>query len=727
MKRHRAMLLAAVCGACLTPAAAYAADEPGNAVAEVTVTAQKRAENIQDVPISIVAISGDALERSGVRDFQNLTQLAPGLVTDANSDPRAARIGLRGVTTAQDNGKQSSVGVFIDGVFMSRVGMAFNELADIDHVEVLRGPQGTLFGMNTSAGLIHIITARPSLTETKGFVEAVAGNYSRKELRASVTGPLIPGVLGGSFSVYGTERGGTVYNVTRDENVNDQRRWGVRGKLGYDRENLNVQVIADYTQENSNCCGNVLLFLKPGAVTVGQPAAPLAVAAGNFPFSRRKLTGLEDFIKPQGAGLSVEVNYDLGFANLTSLSAWREWNIRAQNDAGGLAIPIILTYGAQQHDQYSQEFRLASNGDGKLQWVGGLFYFHRDSAAQGVTKFVPAALRLPTQDGTTRGSFTIKDVSYAAFGQVSYQFTDAFKLAVGARYSREEQDAHDVQIAQNLVSPTYNRTASRNEGQLTYTVTGTYDISPDVMVYGSVARGFKPGGFDLGRPLVFTEFQFEEETNLNTEVGIRTTLMDRKLLFNATLFNTVYKNFQTVQYDGIRFLSGNAPKFTTKGLELEVVARPVTGLSISGQAAFIEAKYNDFKLGACPQGVAGACNLTGRTLPQAPKTTLNASVAYDQPLGESNWTGFVQADYAYRSKAFFNQALDPVLVQKGYGLVNLRLGVRNADGLKIEGFATNLFKKDFMAFAFNGPLLTGGYEGFLGDPRMYGVRVRKEF
>ncbi len=310
---------------------------------------------------------------------------------------------------------------------------------------------------------------------------------------------------------------------------------------------------------------------------------------------------------------------------------------------------------------------------------------------------------------------------------MSYQFTDAFKLAVGARYSQENQDAHDIQVAQNFVSPTYDRKASRNEGQFTYTITGTYDVSSDVMVYASVARGFKPGGFDLGRPLVFTEFEFEEETNLNTEIGIRSTLMDRRLLLNATIFNTVYKNFQTVQYDGIRFLSGNAPKFTTRGLELEVIARPVTGLSISGQAAFIEAKYNDFKLGACPQGVAGACDLTGRTLPQAPRTTFNLSAAYDHPLGDSDWTGFFQADYAYRSKAFFNQALDPNLVQKGYGIANLRVGVRNADGLKIEGFATNLFKKDYMAFAFNGPLLTGGYEGFLGDPRMYGLRVRKEF
>jgi iron complex outermembrane receptor protein len=733
MDRRRMKLFAAVwavgLGVAALPAAACAAEAADAsrdaAIEELVVTAQKRAENIQDVPISIVAVSGEQLRKAGITDFQNLTLIAPGLVTDANSDPRAARIGLRGVTTAQDNGKQSSVGVFIDGVFMSRVGMAFTELADIDHIEVLRGPQGTLFGMNTSAGLIHIITAKPSLTEVRGFVEGVAGNYNRKEIRASVSGPLIPDVLGASFSAFKTDRGGTVYNPTQGENVNDQHRYGFRGKLGYHKDNLDVQLIADYSKEDSNCCGNVLLFLKAGATVLGAPAAPMAPAG--YPYSRIKLTPLRDFIKPEGAGISAEVNYDLPGMTLTSVTAWRKWDITAQNDAGAFATPVIQTAGAQKHDQYSQELRLASSSDGPLQWVGGLFYFNRHSKAHGYTRFVPAALHSATQNGVTLDDFRIDDISYAAFGQIAYNFTDALKVSVGARYSREKQDAADVQVAQNFISPVYNRKSSRDEGQLTYTVTGAYDFSPDVMTYVSVARGFKPGGFDLGRPLSFTQFQFEQETNLNIEAGIRTTLLDHRLLFNATLFHTAYKNFQTVQFDGLQFLSGNAPKFTSKGLELEVVARPVTGLSLSGQASFISAKYNDFKLGACPQGVAGACNLTGRTLPQAPKTTYNLTAAYEHPLAQTTWTGFIQGDYAYRSKAYFNQALDPNLVQKGYGIANLRLGVRSADGLKIEGFATNLFKKDYMAFAFNGPLVTGGYEGFLGDPRFYGVRVRKEF
>lgn len=704
--------------------AAETAAEP--ALGEVVVTAQRRAENIQDVPISIVAISGETVEKAGLTDFQNLTQYTAGLVTDANGDARAARIGLRGVTTAQENGKQSSVGVFIDGVFMSRVGMAFTELQDIERIEVLRGPQGTLFGMNTSAGLIHIITAKPSLDEVRSFIEGVVGNYDRKEARGSISGPIVPGVLAGSFSAFGVQRDGIIRNTTQGRDVDDLKRYGVRGKLRYARENLDVVVIADYTREDSECCVNIITFLKPGATILGTPAAPLAPVG--YPFAREAVTGGQNFNNNHGSGLSAEVNYTLGGGQtLTSLTASRRWDLYSLNDPDSVRLNLldgfIITQG---HRQFSQEFRLASATGERLEWVAGLFYFHRRSTASSDITF-PAALRAPGQNGHTLENFAIKDDSYAAFGQVSYRLTDTLKVSLGGRYSREEQDARSVQVASNRVSPSYDRAASRNEGQFTYTLNATYDFSPDVMVYGSVARGFKPGGFDLGRPLTFTEFQFEEETNLNTEVGIRTTLLDRRLLLNATVFNTVYKNFQTLQFDGIRFLSGNAPKFRTRGLELEVVARPAAGLSISAQAAFIDAKYTDFRLGACPQGVAGACDLTGRTLPQAPKRTLSSSVSYERPLGDTQWSGFVLAEFSYRSAAYFNQALDPNLRQKAYGLVNLRVGVLNRDGLKVEGWMRNVFDKDYVTFAFNSPLLSGGYAGFLGEPRTYGLRVRKEF
>ena len=705
-------------------AAETAAEPP--ALGEVVVTAQRRAENIQDVPISIIAISGETVEKAGLTDFQNLTQYTAGLVTDANGDARAARIGLRGVTTAQENGKQSSVGVFIDGVFMSRVGMAFTELQDIERIEVLRGPQGTLFGMNTSAGLIHIITAKPSLDELKGFVEGVIGNYDRKEVRGSISGPIVPGVLAASFSAFGVQRDGIIRNTTQGRDVDDLKRYGVRGKLRYARENLDVQVIADYTREDSECCVNVITFLKPGAAILGTPVAPLAPVG--YPFAREAVTGGRNFNNNHGSGLSAEVNYTLdGGQTLTSLTASRRWDLWSLNDPDSVQLNLldgfIITQG---HRQFSQEFRLASATGGRLEWVAGLFYFHRRSTASSDITF-PAALRAPGQNGHTIENFAIRDDSYAVFGQVSYRLTDALKVSLGGRYSREEQDARSVQVASNVVSPNYNREASRNEGQVTYTLNATYDFSPEVMAYVSVARGFKPGGFDLGRPLTFTEFEFEEETNLNTEIGIRTTLLERRLLFNATAFNTVYKNFQTLQFDGIRFLSGNAPKFRTRGLELEVVARPVAGLSISGQAAFIDAEYTDFRLGACPQGVAGACDLTGRTLPQSPKRTLSSSISYERPLGDTPWSGFVLAEYSYRSAAYFNQALDPNLRQKAYGVANLRLGVLNEDGLKVEGWVRNVFDKDYVTFAFNSPLLTGGYAGFLGEPRMYGVRVRKEF
>ena len=712
--------------AMLSPTVAAAQDTQTTTVEEVIVTSQRRAENVQDVPISVVAISADQIADSGITDFATLTQYTSGLTTDLNGDARASRIGLRGVTTAQENGKQSSVGVFIDGVYLSRVGMAFADLVDIERIEVLRGPQGTLFGMNTSAGLIHIITAKPDVDAFGGFVEAVAGNYNRTEVRANITGPIVPGQLGFSLGGYSVSRRGIIYNETLARDVDDQKRWGVRGKLGYEAPNLDVQLIADYQEEASECCVNVLVHLKPGATIAGTSAALLAPA--DYPFSRTAATSAPNFNEPKGGGVSGEINWQLGGHTLTSVTAWRFWDIHSLNDPDSVALKLLDNYLInQEHTQFSQEFRIASPAEQRLEYLFGLFYFNRTSEEHSEITFNIPAFHAPADDGATIADFHIEDISYAAFGRVAFHVTDQLTASVGARYTTEQQDVRAKQVARNFISPNYVRTDSRDEGQLTYNFTVDYDVTEDIMVYASVARGFKPGGFDMGRPASFTEFQFEEETNINTEAGVRSVILDRRLLLNATVFNTVYTNFQTLQFDGIRFLSGNAPEFVSRGLELEATANFIEGLTLRGSASFIEAKYTDFPLGACPQGVTGSCDLTDRTLPQAPKTTISGSALYTWPLGIGDWDAYVLGEYAYRSGAYFNQALDPNLHQDAYSLVHLRVGVESANGLKIEAWSRNLLDEDYISFAFNSPLMSGGYAGFLGEPRMYGVRIRKEF
>ena len=703
-----------------------AQDPETNTVDDVVVTAQRTSESLQDVPVSIVAVTSEQIVNSGLTDFADLKQLAPGLNTDQNGDARAARIGLRGVTTSQEMGKQSSVGVFIDSVYMARTGMAFNDLLDIERIEVLRGPQGTLFGMNTSAGLIHILTRRPDVNNTGGFIEGVVGNYGRNEVRGSITGPIVPGTWGFSLGASYVDRGGIIYNQTQDRDQDTLHRWGVRGKLGYEGERLDLQLIADYSEEDSDCCVKVLTFLKPGAAFLGTPIAPIAPAG--YPFARVAITGGQQYNRPEGGGLSAEANYsfDSGFT-LTSVTASRFWDIAATDDADSLPFVVLDVLRVnQQHDQFSQEFRLASPADERLKYLVGLFYFDRDAAEQTYNEVTSAALRGPTQNGISTSDVELNAQTYAAFGRVSYDLTDQLNAAVGLRYTTEDQEMTSVQISQNLVFGAHNRAASRTDSAVTYNLTVNYDVSDDLMFYFAHGKGFKPGGFDPGRPGTVIDFQFAEETNYNTEVGMRSVWADHRLLLNATVFHSVYENFQTRSYDGIRFLNTNAPEFTSTGLEVEFIARPTAGLDLRLSGAFTDATYTDFKTGGCPQGVAGFCDLTGRVLNQAPKTTLNASAQYEWALSPS-WNAFALGEVSYRSDYSSDQALDPNLVTPAYTLVNLRLGVESADGLRIEAWAKNLFDEDYVNFGFNSPLLTGGYAGFLGEPRMYGLRVRRTF
>lgn len=730
--RHRGLLAAAllssaaaVLGAASPASAQDAPDQQPVANSdEIVVTAQRREESIQDVPISIAAMSGERIEASGLTNFANIEQSISGLTIAANGDARAARIGIRGVTTAQENGKQSSVGVYVDGVFMSRVGMSFADLPDVERIEVLRGPQGTLFGMNTAAGLIHIITERPDVDEFGGFLETVVGNYDRLEVRGSVTGPIVPGRLGFSLGAGMTSRDGIIYNSTLGRDVDDLDRWGVRAKLGYEGDNLDAIFIADWQAEDSNCCTKILTHLNPGATVLGTPAGPLAPPG--FPFARVAVTNSPNLNQPEGGGVSAEFNYDFGGATLTSITAYRNWSIHHIDDADSLPLSIITGFQIDQdHDQFSQEFRLASPAGERFEWLVGLFYFDRNSSSDELLTY-PAAFRGVGQNGTNVNNFDLDDTSYAVFGRLGWNITDQFNVSGGIRFTREEQEAHAVQVASNLANPTFNRTSVRNDEGITWNLNAEYHFNPDLMVYAAAGQGFKPGGFDMNRSAVFTTFQFEEETNINTEVGLRSTLYDGRLLFNATLFNTVFKDFQTLTFDGIRFFNDNAPEFRTRGLEIETSFAITDDLTARASASFIDTEYTDFPNGPCPQGVAGACNLTGRELAQAPATTYSLSAQYERPIGHG-WNVIGLAEYAYRSGAYMNVALDPNLYQDSYGLANFRLGIESDNGLKVEGWVRNAFDEDYLTFAFNSPLLTGGYAGFVGEPRMYGVRVRQSF
>ncbi|MET0272553.1 MAG: TonB-dependent receptor [Phenylobacterium sp.] len=716
-------MAALLSGAALTAMPAVAAE--ANQIEELVVTAQKREQSLQDVPISITAISAQEIRKAGVTTFMDLQDYAPSLKINNNGDSRVATVTLRGVGSSQDAGKQSSIGIFIDGVFMARIGQGIGDLLDIERIEVLRGPQGTLFGMNTAGGLIHIITAQPSLTDYRGYLEGVVGNYSRNELRGSVSGPIIPGKLGFSLAGYSVQRDGIVYNATLGRDVDVQHKTGVRGKLRYEGEKFNYTVIADQAREDSECCAYLFVAIKPGANILGTPVAPYAPPG--YPNSRTTVTGHPNTNQNHGGGVSGEGNLTLGGGNvLTSVTAYRTWEITADSDTDALPQEFIQgLYVHQRHEQFSQELRFTSPAGQRLEYVAGLFYFKRKSTD---FQYVGIPLiKFPGTDGLTTDDSDHHDTSKAAFLNLTYHVTPQLSLAGGARYTKENQKVDYTQISRNFAFATLgNHKDSRKDDAVTYTLTAKYDLNPDVMTYVTYARGFKPGGFDLTRLPNLNHFQFEEETNNNIEAGLKGYFLDRRLSLTGALFHTDYKNFQTLAFDGLTLVTTNAPKFTTKGVELEAVAQPVEGLRIQAAYAYTDATYEDFPNAQCPSGSpVPVCDISGRSLEGTPKHSFNGSVEYRHAIADSNWSAYVRGEYAYKSGMYLAQSMDPFLYQRAYGIANARIGVESDDGLLVELWTRNLFDKDYLQLSFPAPLITGGYAGFLNEPRMVGARISK--
>jgi iron complex outermembrane receptor protein len=710
------------------PASAAAHDEQGPGH-EIIITAQKREERLIDVPISLTALSADELTAAGVTQFHDLAQVTPGFTSEEYGDARAGRMTLRGVTSQQDNpGKQSSIGVFLDGVFLARYGAATSELADIERVEVLRGPQGTLFGANTAAGLINIITRRPSLDETSGFVEGVLGEDSLWEMRGSVTAPLVADHLGFSLSAYSARRGGLTDNVTTGRRVDNIRRLGGRAKLYYRGAGFDILLSGDFQRERSECCSAIPVALAPGANVLGQPLAPL-IPPGS-PYVRETIENTRNTNFNQGGGVSGVVNVDLGDHVLTSVTAWRRWDVSPLSDIDSLPLRLLDNFIIdQRHDQFSQELRIASPSNRRLTYVAGLYYFWRRSDDREVLQ--PGAdaafVIIPGEQGDTTITSRLNDRSYAAFAHLDFNLTDRLTLSAGGRYTRENQNVDFTQTSTNFVYATLgNRLQSRHESQFTWVLSARYRLQRDLNAYVSVARGFKPGGFDLTRLPNFNNFEFDAETNTNYEIGLKGEVLDRRLRFSTALFLTNYRNFQAQAFDGLNLVTRNADLFRTKGGEIEITAMPTDRLTLELQASYVRARYVSFAEGSCVPGIAPPCDLSGARLPNAPEFTLGGSIQYRAPLTEQ-LTGYVRVDGNHKSGIYYQQNLDPYAYQGPRTIFNAHVGIEARNGLTIEAFVRNLFDEDYVNFIYPSPLSTGLYVGYVGEPRQFGVRARYTF
>lgn len=689
-------------------------------IGDIIVTAQKRAERLQDVPIAVSAVTGDALQSANFTNITDIKFLAPSVQFSDSNTTRGQGFQVRGIGTSTfSDGIEQSVGVVVDGVALGRPGMSVGDLVDIERVEVLRGPQGMLFGKNASAGLINVTTRNPTdRLEARARLSYGTGDETKVEGILNV--PLADG-LNVRLVGFLNRRDGYVRNVATGEDLNSRKEYGFRMKLLWEPDDrLSVLLAGDWSKRDSSCCTFVLRQTVPGSFHATQSAAN-----GIVPGTRNNETALngETFLNQKHYGASGEVNYDLGGDySATSLTAYREWHEFDNFDTDLSTFDVFDINGAEDHQkQFTQEVRLTSPKGGLVDFVVGAYYFRQIIRARfpqaGTLGFAPAGMVFSRD---TR--VTIDTENYAFFGQANVNLTDALTLIAGARYTKDDltldydRQAFPGQLMWPGLTPLTFSNEKNGADNLSWRLGAQYDVTPDVMAYFTASRGYKgPGftGFSDYRRTFPTQVAPEIPTSF--EIGLKSTLLDRKLVLNLAAFTTDFKDFQAQVFDLTitpgAFRVANAGKLRTRGIEMDFTARPMSGFTLSGSAAYIDAFYKDFQNVACypgqpqtptecapvtPGSTTFVTDASGNRLPNAPKFSFALAAAYETPVTDS-LEGFANANYSYRSKVTFSAQGDPGLVHRGYGLLGGQIGLRASnDRWSAAVFVRNLLDTNFV-------------------------------
>ncbi len=732
---------------------AVAADEGG----DVVVTARRTSERAQDVPIALSVVSGATLEREGGYTLSDVQFQTPSL-TAYNSNPRNSSIGIRGIgVSSASDGLDTSVGVYIDGVYLGRPGMALADLIDIDRVEVLRGPQGTLFGRNNSAGVLNITTRGPEF-EFKGTAEISGGTYNYNQERVSVTGPLIDGLLAFRVTGFNTHRDGVLDNIKTGVAANSVGRSGARVQLlATPASNLTLRLIGDYSIEDDTCCVSATKLVLPASLsaTTGRTLQTLA-ALGYVPRPSLDYTQNNSIqnMKTDQKGVSLQADWDLGPVTLTSISAWRYWHFNPLQDSDGTPLDVIQVNVAQtKDDQLSQEIRLASR-PGRFNWQVGAYLFHqvlRDhfilnqfgyDASNFYTTYARLANPAAAAINIAPGSQYLDDVrttvdSVAAFGQANYSITDRLTVTAGIRYTHDKRwgrsDTSLVGTPNLATSIPFHYNVSVTGDNVSYLASIAYKVTPDILAYGSYSTGYKGSGLNLnsavsaGTPLVLAP-----EKVRNWELGLKSQLFDRRLTLNISAFSTDLSGLQAniVPTNGNRSYLANVGDVRSRGVEVDASLKLTNNLTIDGNGSYNDAKYKSYANAPCPVGVTGVCDLTGKPLFQAPKWVANASIDYHIQLA-GGVRPYAIAQYSYRSSTFGTADAGPYSRIDPYSLVNLRLGASFREGrYDLSAWLNNAFdKKYFQNLSTTAIVGTSpfAYAGQLGTPRTAGATFRVNF
>jgi iron complex outermembrane receptor protein len=711
---HRGAALTALVLAVGAAAPAFAQDAGSVTLDDVIVTAQKRSENIQEVPVSVATMGGEKLDAlfAGGEDVLALSSRVPGLFVESSNGRAAPRFYIRGLgNTDFDLAASQPVSVIMDDVVMENVVLKSTPIFDVEQVEVLRGPQGTLFGRNTTAGIVKFDSVKPSQTfKANGTV--TYGSYGSWTAEGGVGGPLVEGKLAGRIAVLGQHRDNYIDNTFTHvkDAMGGYDEYAIRGQLLWTpTENLSVLLNA----HNRTLDGTAAIF-RANILTKGSNKI-------NGNFDRDSVFyngGANNPQKYDGNGESIKVDYDFGGATLTSISAYETTNGYSRGDIdGGVAgvgpgfIPFDSDTrdGIDDLDQYTQELRLASDTEGPFSWQVGGYYFKSD-------------FLVTTDAGFNKATLNHKNTAWAGFGQVAYQVNDKLKLTGGARYTDDKKTMTVVGSTAPEVSV--------SDSKVSWDLSAFYDVSDDVSLYARAAHGFR-GPTIQGRDIVFFSpaSVAKSETIQSYEVGFKSELLDRRIRFNGAAFTYEEKNPQFSAIGGATngTLLINADKGQAYGVEFDGEFKVTENLLLTAGYSYNHTKIKDKDLAVAvcaqctvtdPLNASGQALVDGNPFPNAPKYVLNFTARYSYPVGDGElfaYTDWFRQGYTnvflYQSKEFYS---------KGDFEGGLKLGYAKRDGAyEIAAFARNITNEVNLRGAIDFNNLTG----FVNEPRIVGISI----
>ena len=745
-----------------------------NELIEVVVSSRRRIEKVQDVPIAISVITGKQAEQTGAFNVNRIKELVPSLQL-YSSNPRNTGINIRSLGSPfglTNDGIDPGVGFYVDGVYYARPAATTLDFIDVEQIEVLRGPQGSLFGKNTTSGAFNITTRKPSFTSGADF-EVSYGNYNFLQAKASVTGALGKKVAG-RLSFSGTQRDGLIDNVATGRPTNTLNNQGIRGQLLWTPTvNTNIILAADITTQRPDGYAQVVAGVAP---TQRAAYRQFDAIIKDLNYQLPSLNAFDrkiDHDTPWRSGqdmggISLNIDTKIGSGTLTSTTAWRFWNWDPSNDRDFTGLQVLaLSQNPTRQTQFTQEVRYAGQLTEKISGVVGVFFIDQTSQTDGTEESGNAQWRFAQSTTSalwkTPGLFegygiktdaNIRASSAAVFGQIDWAITDRLHVLPGLRYNFDKKDAHYSRTTygglqttdpallalKKLVYSDQAFDSSTDNTDFSGNITLTFKASDKINAYATYAKSYKPVGVNVaglptdskGDPLLDLAVIKPEKVN-HYEIGVKTSPF-RNSVFNLAFFNTEIKDFQTnVQAAELGVNRGylaNADKVRVRGAELDASFVINQHWTINGAATYTEGTYVKFTNAPLPLEETGAPvafkDVSGTDLPGASRWagSLGGEFSNQAKFFGNAGKAFIALDSYARSEFSSSPSASKFLVVPGYAIFNARIGFRASQGLSVQFWGRNLLNKDYYEQLLPAGGNTGQYAGVIGDQRTYGVTLK---